>query len=102
MVKIGCAPSHIHEKTANSPTTARQLECFCSSKMENQPDGPQEEDVEEPDETEEKLHVYPRLLSDLDLEQVDVDSKEHGGREREKVSQYWARVFFTEHKPPGP
>ena len=68
--------------------------------MENQPDGPQEEDVEEPDETEEKLHVYPRLLSDLDLEQDNVDSKEHGGREGEEVSPYRVRVFFTVYESP--
>jgi hypothetical protein len=68
--------------------------------MENQPDGPQEEDVEEPDEAEEELHVYPRLLSDLDLEQDDVDSKEHGGREGEEVSPYRVRVFFTVYESP--
>jgi hypothetical protein len=68
--------------------------------MENQPNGPQEEDVEEPDEAEEELHVYSRFLSDLDLEQDDVESIEHGGREGEEVSPYRVRVFFAVDESP--
>ena len=55
--------------------------------MKNQPNRPQKEDIEKADEAEEKLHVYPRLLSNPDLEQGDVESVERGRREREKVSQ---------------
>ena len=70
--------------------------------MENQPKRPQEEDVEEPDEAEEKLHVYPRRLSNPDLEQGDVESVEHGGREGEEVSQYRVRVFFVVYESSDP
>jgi hypothetical protein len=70
--------------------------------MKNQPKWPQEEDVEESDEAEEKLHVYPRFLSNLDLEQDDVESVEHGGREGEEVSPYRVRVFFTVYESPDP
>lgn len=86
LVKIRCAPSHIHEKAADSLSATRQLESFRSSKMEYQPKRPHEEDVEYSDEAEEHLHVYPRLLSDPDLEQDNVESIEHCGREREEVS----------------
>ena len=55
--------------------------------MKDQPNRPQEEDVEEPDKAKEKLHVYPRLLLNPDLEQDDVESVEQGGQEREEVTQ---------------
>ena len=67
--------------------------------MKNKPKGPKEEDVEESNKAEEKLHVYPRLLSNLDLEQGDVESIERGGRKPEKVSQYRVRIFFTPYEP---
>jgi len=63
--------------------------------MEYQPNRPQEEDIEEPDEAKEHLHVNPRLLANPDLEQSDVESVEHRGGEREEVSQYRVRVFFA-------
>ena len=55
--------------------------------MKNQPKRPHEEEVKEPDEAKEELHVYPRLLSNPDLEQDDVESVEQGRQEREEVSQ---------------
>ena len=67
--------------------------------MKNQPKRPQEEDVEEPNEAEEQLHVYPGLLSNPDLEQGDIESVESGGRESEEVSQYRVRVFFAPYEP---
>jgi len=88
------APSYIYEKATDGIAATRPLERFCPSVMKNQPKRPQEEDVKQPNEAEEELHVYPRLLSDPDLEQGDVESVERSRREREEVSPYRVRVFF--------
>ena len=54
--------------------------------MKNQHKRPQEEDIEEPDEAEEELHVDSRLSSNPDLEQGDVERIKHGRQEREGIS----------------
>lgn len=57
-----------------------------AGQVEDDADGPEEDDVVQADETEEQLHVDPRLVADLDLRR----------RSRQGSGQYEkARTFMT-------
>ena len=44
--------------------------------MEYEANGPQEQDIEQSDKAEEQLHVYPRLRTDANFEQRDIERVE--------------------------
>lgn len=65
----------------------RHLERLDPEEVQEDADGPDEEDVEQADEAKEERHADARLVADADFEEEDVGGVGEGGEEREGVAE---------------